>query len=277
MALSNISRNLVFRRAGHFIAIPYQQNGLPDYKRMYNSKVGIVQQIQRNFSRNTIDLPDGNSDYPAAQYITTQEGTNTITMSTYDPELEAIMAGAEVLEGETANSAMWELANFVVPETGEAEYTFPDNKVPSRPDEAFVLKDIYGNTFEATGSGADIGEGKYFYDSGAKKLVVSDTYAGQTLYLSYEYTGADVYEVAYKENPSRAVFQFIIVGTVLNLDESKEYKVVIVYDRCAVTGEITPPVQSTDPSSGWTMTVNVLKPRDGRKPVDIKFEGLAAN
>ncbi len=90
--------------------------------------------------------------------------------------------------------------------------------------------------------------------------------------IQYAYKGTNVVAVNYQENPKITTFMAIVIGNTKDKDQSTEQRLNIVVDRCTVSGAVTPPTQSNDPTQGWTVTTNVLKPRSGNSPVKVKFE-----
>ena len=161
MAGSTLRKDLVFPVAGHFLFVPYGTNGLPDMTKAYNSNKGVVVSIQRAMTLNTTPLPDGNSPYPAAEYVTTQEGTMTYVLSTYDPQLEALVAGASFEDGTSTDGEMWTIASETVPSA--AEYKLTLDPRPKSKDQ-IVIEDMYGNKFEHEDTAPSAGS-KFTYDS----------------------------------------------------------------------------------------------------------------
>ncbi len=114
MAKKTLSKTLVFPKAGHFILVPYGAGNKLNFSKAYNSRSGIVNSITRESSLNTVDLPDGNSTYPAKTYVQTQAGTVTMQLSTYDPRLEALLSGATYQENEQVREEMWYNGELIV-------------------------------------------------------------------------------------------------------------------------------------------------------------------
>ncbi len=275
-----ISPALVFPVAGHFILIPYNDKGKPDMTRAYCSNNGVVVSIARDMTLNTTDLPDGNSPYPAAKYVTTQEGTLTYVLSTYDPELEALVSGAKYKDGSPSDNAdMWVIHNTSIPASTPYEITFDEGKQPKSIDNISIT-DTFGNNFEATAGGAGalakgaLTAGQFSYDSSTKKITFAEADAGKDIGITYSYAGKEIVSVEYQENPKITTFMAIVIGETKDKDETSSQRVNVVVDRCTVSGAVTPPTASNDPTTGWTLTTNVLKPRAGHNPVIVRFEPI---
>lgn len=268
-----LRKDLIFPRAGHFIFVPYGANGMPDLKRAYSSAHGVVVSISRDNSLNTVTLPDGNSPYPAGEYVQTQEGTMTYVLSTYDPELEALIAGAEYHVGDSKDDEMWTINAFIVDNATHA-ITFEEGAKPISADKLFI-KDNIGTEFKAQSSAESLSaSGMYHYDSATGKLTFAEADKDKSVIVSYAYKGKDIVSIEYRENPKITTFMAIVVGQTKDKDEATEQNVNIVVDRCTVSGAVTPPTQSNDPTQGWTLTTKVLKSRSGQKPIKVKFEPI---
>lgn len=267
---STMRKDLIFPVAGHFMFIPYAATGMPDYTRAYVSANGVVVSISRENSLNTVDLPDGNSPYPAATYVQTQAGTMTYVLSTYDPELEALIAGADYHNGDAVDAEMWTILPMTITTSGK-EKVFEEEGAPISADK-IVVKDIFGNAFTLGESASGLTEGQFYYDTGTHTLTFSESDDGKSVNIVYAYNGKEITSVEYQENPKITTFMAIVVGNTKDKDQSTEQKTNIIVDRCTVSGAVTPPTQSNDPTQGWTVTTNVLKPRSGNSPVKVKFE-----
>lgn len=270
MAGSTLRKDLVFPVAGHFLFVPYGINGLPDMTKAYNSNKGVVVSIQRAMTLNTTQLPDGNSPYPAAEYVTTQEGTITYVLSTYDPQLEALVAGATFEDGTSTDGEMWTIASETVPSA--AEYKLTLDPRPKSKDQ-IVIEDMYGNKFEHEDTAPSAGS-KFTYDSSGGTITFNVADAGKAINIVYCYDGTAVTSVSYLENPKKATFMAITIGQTKDKDEVTFQNVNVIVDRCTVSGAVTPPTASNDPTQGWTLTTSVLKPRAGKNPVKVKFENV---
>lgn len=272
MAKNTMRRDLVFPVAGHFMLIPYSSNGMTDLTRAYMSTVGVVQSISRDSTLNTVTLTDGNSVYAAAEFVTTQDGTMTYTLGTYDPELEALVSGADFKSGDATDKEMWAFLPFNITSTTK-EKVFEETGHPISIDQ-IAVKDEFGNVFTKGESSSGLTEGQFYYDTGTKTLSFSENDAGRSVYVAYAYEGANVTSIEYKENPKLTTFMAVVIGNTKDKDESSEQRVNIVVDRCTVSGSVTPPTQSNDPTTGWTLTTKVMKSRTGQKPIKIKFEPI---
>lgn len=449
MAQKTLSKTLVFPQAGHFLLVPYGAGNKLDYSKAYNSRSGIVNSITRETSLNTVDLPDGNSTYPAKTYVQTQAGTVTIALSTYDPRLEALISGATYRENEQAQEELWYdttltvsksentnttksntlIANraslssqtIAIREAGPAmkedgtqvenfdyaaaygqlgvklnlktatidtenldltkiptltevvhtidgikraymgiQFTAPDsavkvkvshipnfdnaetvdltkesqdvykgqyidyigfaaevngewekmpqrsiafyfqwldaennvikntiktinvqgtvsyssilNPVPNNVEQLQVI-DQYGNLFEAVDSVATpVTKGHFFIDTDTGEIKFSAEDKDETLYLAYSYYATNTAIVEYSESPKMSTFQAIIINETKEMNETSYQRVNTIIDKCSVSGSITPPAQTNDPTGGWTITFSIAKSRSGKSPITIKIE-----
>ncbi len=450
MAKKTLSKTLVFPKAGHFILVPYGAGNKLNFSKAYNSRSGIVNSITRESSLNTVDLPDGNSTYPAKTYVQTQAGTVTMQLSTYDPRLEALLSGATYQENEQVREEMWYNGELIVSksennntrsninltsraslsnqtitirEPGPAvkddgtsvenfdyanaytqlgiklnlktatietenldlskiptltevvhtidgvkraymgiQFTAPDSavkvkvshtpnfenantidltkesqdvyngqyidyigfaaevngeweKMPQRsisfyfqwldaenkpikttiktinvqgtvsyssilnpiPNnvEQLQITDQYGNLFEAVDSIATpITKGHFFIDTDTGEIKFAADDKDETLYLAYTYYGTNIATVAYSESPKMSTFQAIIINETKDMNETTYQRVNTIIDNCSVSGSVTPPAQTNNPTGGWTITFSISKSRSGKNPIMIKFEQL---
>lgn len=266
---SNFRKDLIFPKAGHFMFIPYAPNGMPDYSRAYSSQHGVVVSISRDNALNTVDLPDGNSPYPAATYVQTQSGTMTYVLSTYDPELEALVAGAAYKNGNATDTEMWTMLAITLEK--ENTYIFQDEATAPNNAENIVIKDVYGNRLTMAETAEALTEGQFHYDSTTYTMTFSTEYKEQSLFIVYSYNGQNITSVEYLENPKITAFMAIVIGETQDKDKASTQMMNVVVDRCGVSGSVTPPTSSNDPTQGWTLTTNILKPRAGHSPIKVKF------
>lgn len=226
--------------------------------------------IARDNALNTVDLPDGNSPYPAATYVQTQSGTMTYVLSTYDPELEAIIAGADYKNGDATDTEMWTMLPLTL-EGEDATYVFNDENLAPNDVKNIFIKDSYGNRLEMAETAESIADGQFFYDTTTHTFTFHEGFKEQMLYISYTYNGTAITAVEYLENPKITAFMAIVVGETEDKDKATRQRLNIVVDRCGVSGSVTPPTSSNDPTQGWTLTTNILKPRAGHSPIKVKF------
>ncbi|MDY3988805.1 MAG: hypothetical protein SOY88_05735 [Massilioclostridium sp.] len=266
-----MNKALVFPKAGHIKVTPYNAQGELDVSKMWVSTHNIVKSIKRANSTTTSELPDGNSLYPAAEYATKEEGTLTVGFSTYDPTLEATVKGAEYTEDTEAASVFERIESFEIPESGAItlKYAVKDENF------AIHIHDSFGNVFtQADGSTPAAGTFKAtIAESGEKiaTLTFATEDAGTSVYVSYESYTTGVSGFAYDETPKTPMFQVVIIGETKAYATGQTMDTNITIDRASLSGGITPPEQTNDPTGGWEIAFKIGKPRPGYKPVDVKF------
>lgn len=224
---------------------------------------GAVVSITPNVNVNTQELPDGNSDWPAAQPVTGREGTIAVELSFMSPELYAFLMGTNVeeLENETMTVVDYEA---IIPEDS------PSIELPHEPvDGSILLVDYEGTYFEivdnATADPLTQGQVKVDKD----KLTFSEEDAGKAVYVTYDWIALTTKRFGFPKSGTPYAFRATISGEAMGDDEATMYYANIIVDRTKAVGTINPPPLSKTPAP-QTITLQVLKPR-GDKAVDFKF------
>lgn len=227
---------------------------------------GAVVSITPNVNVNTQELPDGNSDWPAAEPVTGRDGTIAVELSFMSPELYAFLMGTKVdeLENETMTEIDYEV---IVPED---TYSI---ELPREPVKGSILiVDYKGTHFEIVdGDTADpLTQGQVKVDTtDANKLIFSDVDAGKAVYITYDWIALTAKSFGFPKSGTPYAFRATISGEAMGDDEATMYDTNIIVDRTKAIGAINPPPLSKTPAP-QTITLKVLKPR-GNKAVDFKF------
>lgn len=260
-----ISQQLIYKKAGTFILIPYV-NGVPTKANQY-IEAGVVDTIQRNASVTTSDMNDGNSTDPAHTYVTKTDRGYDVKLNTYSPKLDALLHGNTYLTGSDADKYIEVVLEHTISATALDITATPPETIDSTL-QLFVT-DRNGNLFT---SATEAATGKYVFDTSAKTLTFSTTDAGTEVLVDVVYDASTdgVVEIQSADNPSLPQFQAVIIGQVENKDEGVIYNTVSTLDKVVATS-VTLPNQSNQPGGAWSFALKSQKPRAGHKAHDLKI------
>lgn len=226
---------------------------------------GAVVSITPNVTVNTTPLPDGNSDWDAAEPITGREGTIAVELSFMPPELYAFLMGTTV--DDLQNTPMPVIDHEItIPEV--SPYTV---KLPHTPDisRTIMLVDMNTSAWAKTAYTSAVPTTGQFTVS-ADVVTFNSADAGKPVFITYDYTALAAKSFGLPKSGDGFAMEAVISGEAMGEDESTPYDVAIIVDRCKATGTINPPPLSRAPAP-QTITLKVLKPRGTNKAVDFKF------
>jgi len=245
---------LVYKRAGHLELFRYR-----DSKRfLYN---GIVQSIAASITNNTVDLEDGNSDWPWT-FSTGKTGSNvTFNLNSFNPMLYAALSASEYEEEE--DLAIRRIEEISVP--SESPYTVTLKKAPEA-DTLVVVNEDNSPFVEGTPSGA--GE----YSLASSTLTFNEEDAGINLVVAYDYKASGAGHMEMAEQTNNDIFRVTVAGEATKKDnEGIVIPDALTFDRMIASGELAWPTRQREPQ-GWNFTMNIQKPRSGYKAVDYRVE-----
>lgn len=240
---------LIFKRAGHLELFRYRD----EQRFLFN---GVVQSITPGITQNTVDLEDGNSDYPRT-YSTNKTGQVTINLNSFQPRLYAALLSAEYELDESYT--MRRIEPLTIPETApyelELQYTPEATSlvVHNEDDEAFDVGDTEPD------------EGEYILDE--KTLTFNAADAGKRIVVAYD-TAIPSHYLGLPSKTNLDVFRLTISGEATDANNEGVTKPdSMVFDRVRPSGEIAMPARQNTPQ-GWSVTFAVQEPRPGYKVVD---------
>ena len=226
---------------------------------------GAVQSISQSVNIKTTELPDGNSDWPAAEVDTGREGTITINLSMMPVGLYAFLMGVTVEE----------LSNTPMPVSDE-ELTIPDASpfavtLVHTPDTSrpIVLVGQDASAWAQTASVSAVPTQRQ-YTISAAAAIFNSADAGAPVFITYDWTALTAQSFGLPKLGSRFAMQCEINGEATGEDESTLYDAAIIIDKCKATGNINPPELGREPKP-QSITLKVLKPRGTNKAVDCKY------
>lgn len=253
---------IFFSKAGKFKLTKYK-GGVPstDPADTY-FRNGAIQSIIPSVNTTTTSLPDGNSDWPAAEPDTGKEGNVTVNLSFMPIELYAFLMGTTVDE----------LTNTPMPVI-DHEITIPDAspfevKLPHEPDTTRPIILVGTDASAWAKVDATPTQGQYSVSASAVEFNSAD--AGKSVFLTYDYKALTAKSFGFPKSGSREALQFVASDEATGEDESTLYDAAVIIDRCKATGTINPPEMSREPKP-QSITLKVLKPRGNNKAVDFKF------
>jgi len=245
---------LVYKRAGHLELFRYR-----DSKRfLYN---GIVQSIAASITNNTVDLEDGNSDWPWT-FSAGKTGSNvTFNLNSFNPMLYAALTASEYAEEN--DLAIRRIEEISVP--SESPYTVTLKKAPEA-DTLVVVNEDNSPFVEGTPSGA--GE----YSLASSTLTFNEEDAGINLVVAYDYKASEGRHMEMARQANDDIFRVTVAGEATKKDnEGIVIPDALTFDRMRASGEIAWPTRQREPQ-GWNFTMTIQKPRPGHKAVDYRVE-----
>lgn len=256
---------IYFPKAGKIMFNKYV-NGIP--VRSPETSVfrnGAVVSITPNVTINTTPLPDGNSDWDAAEPVTGREGTIAVELSFMPPELYAFLMGTTV--DNLQNTPMPVIDHEItIPEASPFEVSLGHTPDIAR---SIMLVDMDASAWSKTAHASTVpSAGEFTISADVVKFNSSD--AGKPVFLTYDYTAQAVKSFGLPKSGDGFAMECVVSGEAMGEDESTPYDVAVIVDRCKATGTINPPPLSRNPAP-QTITLKVLKPRGTNKAVDFRF------
>ncbi len=253
---------IYFSKAGKFKLIRYK-NGVPstDPKDTY-FRNGAIQSIVPSININTTALPDGNSDWDAAEPDTGKEGNVVVNLSFMPIELYAFLMGTTVDELTSASMPVID-HEITIPDASPFAITLPHAPDTARP---IILVDADASAWAKVSATPAKGQ----YSVSASSVTFSSADAGKSAFITYDYTAATAKSFGLPKSGSREALHFVASDEATGEDESTFYDAALIIDKCKSTGAINPPEWSKEPKPS-SFTLKVLKPRGNNKAVDFRF------
>ena len=226
---------------------------------------GAVQSISQSINIKTSELPDGNSDWPAAEVDTGREGTITINLSMMPIDLYAFLLGVTVESLVNTPMPMID-EEIIVPDASPYAVTLPHTPDTTR---AIILVGQDASAWAQTSSVSAVPTARQ-YTISAAAAVFNSADAGKSVFLTCDYTALTAQSFGLPKSGSRFAMLCEIQGEATGEDESTLYDTAIIVDKCKATGNINPPELGREPKP-QSITLKVLKPRGTNKAVDFKF------
>lgn len=255
---------IIFSKAGKLMFTKYVNGALARNSTNSFFRNGAVQSIVPSIEVKTTSLPDGNSDWDAAEPDTGKGGSFVVNLSFMPIELYAWLMGTTVEQ--LTNTQMW---------TNDEEILIPDDS-PYTVELAHtpalgttILVDQNASAWAKTASVSAV-PATTQYTISAAAAVFNSADAGKAVFLTYDWTALTANGFGLPKSGSRPTMECIISGEATGEDESTFYDVNLIIDRCKSTGNINPPELSREPKP-QSITLKVLKPRGNNKAVGFKF------
>lgn len=253
---------IFFQKAGKLMLTKYV-NGVPVRSAETSYfRNGAVESITPSVTINTASLPDGNSDWAAAQPDIGKEGQITVNLSFMPIELYAFLMGVEVEDLAQEPFPVID-HEIIIPEASPYVVTLPQEPDTERP---IILVDADASAWAKVSAAPAKGQ----YAISAAVVTFNSADAGKSVYITFDYKAAVVKSFGLPKSGSRPAMECVISGEATGEDESTFYDAAIIIDRCKATGTINPPPMSRNPQP-QSITLQVLKPRGNRKAVDFRF------
>jgi hypothetical protein len=253
---------LFFKKAGKLMFTKYVNGVLTRNSTNSYFRNGAVQSIVPTVNVKTTPLPDGNSDWDAAEPDTGKEGSLVINLSFMPIELYAWFMGTTV-EALT-NKQMWAVdEELLVPEASPYQVTLEHTPALG----TTMLVDQDASAWAKTASVSAVPT-QAEYTVSATAVIFNSADAGKSVFITYDWTALTADSFGLPKAGSRSVMECIISGEASSEDESSTVPINMVVDRCKTTGNINPPEMGREPKP-TSITLKVLKPRGSNKAIDI--------
>lgn len=262
-------KNIIYPKAGKIILVRYTPEGILSVNNdSLVGNTGVVERIESAIEIQTNDLPDGNSDWPMGSYDTGTNGSITVAMSNFNAKLYSALTGANYSPG-MQDAQMWSADEEVLVEKdSDNKFTFKLGHTPA-PDGSIVLVDEMSSPFVKVSGVPAAGQ----FSVSSNVLTFSSADEGKNLFATYDWVATEAVNLALPTLASRPVYQAIIETEATDKDLLKRYAANIVVDKCKADGSIAPPPQQRQ-AQGWSFSLKVLKPRNGKNPVYWRFTEL---
>lgn len=256
---------ITYSKAGKLMLTKYV-NGVPT-RSATNSyfRNGAVQSIVPNVNIKTTSLPDGNSDWDAAELDTGKEGTVTVNLSFMPIDLYAWLMGTTV--DDLVNTPMPAIdEEIIVPAASPFTVSLAHTPDTSR---AIILVGQDASAWAKTANASAVPtQAQYTISAAAASFNSAD--AGKSVFITYDWTAIAAKSFGLPKAGSRPAMECVISGEAIGEDESTFYDSAIIVDKCKATGNINPPELGREPKP-QSITLKVLKPRGNNKAVDFRF------
>lgn len=262
-------KNIIYPRAGKIILVRYTPDGILSVNNdSVVGNTGVVERIESAIEIQTNELADGNSDWPMGNYDVGTNGSVTVTMSNFSPKLYAALTGADYNPG-LQEAQMWSADEEVIVEKGnDNNYTFKLKQTPA-PNGSIVIVDEMSSPFVKVSGTPSAGQ----FSVSGNVLTFSSADEGKNLFATYDWIATEAVNLALPTLASRPVYQAIIETEAADKDLLKKYVANIVIDKCKADGSIAPPPQQRQ-AQGWSYSLKVLKPRNGKNPVYWRYAAI---
>ena len=265
MANTTLSQELIYKKAGTFILIPYT-NGVPDKSKQY-VEAGVVDTIRKTKATTTVDMNDGN-DIPCTHLCYQRSGRIRHYPQHLQPQTRC---HAPRLRLPDRHRCRQQHETIVKHNIGTDALDLTHTAHLCGRCTADFVSDHDGTVFTSTTS--DPSAGQFKFDTSAKTVTFASADAGKEVLVDVIYQGTDVVQIQAPETPTLPVFQVVILGDVCSANESQQYRTVSTIDRVSVAN-VTLPNQSNQPGGAWTFSLNAKKPRSGHKAHDLKIDPI---
>jgi len=255
-------RPIIFNKAGKLSLTKYVEGMLEHIPKNMCVRNGVVQSIQDTSTFNTVDMPDGNSDWPMGVYDTGVSSQILVTMSSYVAELHAYLLGVSVEDLQSTNMRINDeeiLVPDVSPYSVKLKHAPNDNMTP-------ILVNEDGSPFVKVSSSPEMGQ--FAVSTNVALFNISN--AGENVYVTYDWTSDMAKSFGLPKTANRPTMYAVVSGEAMSEDESSLYDTNTIIDKCKATGDISPPQKGREPQP-WSFTLRVLKPRGNNKAVDFKY------
>ena len=226
----------------------------------------VCDSISKKKSLKTYDIPDGNSNYPAATLTEGVEDTVGIGLNTLT---DATLAFVQNTEIKKAAGTIKEFAQVVVPYEDPYEIATLGKIVgePTVLDSEDVPFTIATEATEPTTNEFKVTAGT---SEEPDKITFSADDAGKSISLVYVFEAKEVTSYDEDENPINPVLQIEIIHETLSRDSTKRYKNNSIISRAQLTGDID---QTFKKQAGTTtLSFKTVKPAGSKVVYNKKTE-----
>lgn len=226
----------------------------------------VCDSISKKKSLKTYDIPDGNSNYPAATLTEGVEDTIGIGLNTLTDETLAFLQNSKINK---AAGTIKEFAPAKIPDVAPYEIKTL-GKIVGDP----IVLDSEDVPFTKAEGEVEPTTKQFKVTAGTleepDKIVFSADDAGKEIFLVYTFEAKEVTSYDEDENPINPVVQIEIIHETLSRDKTKRYKNNSIISRAQLSGDID---QTLKKQAGTTtLNFKTVKPAGSKVVYNKKTE-----
>jgi hypothetical protein len=255
---------IIFAKAGKVLITPFNSDGTLDMAGKGVGADSIVESVHPTIAPKFQDIPDGNSDWPAATVTTGVDGKIQVTFSTYHADLHATLIGQPMAS--LTNKPVWALGVDYTIDATAGTVTLLATPVGDP-----IVRGLTGTAYTKVASGPTATQ----YSITGSVLTFAVSEKGKPVKVSYQRTAATATEFGLPESSTFPMVNIVIDGEARNLAGTSVQDCNILVDRAMLDGSVDFPDMKRAPGN-WVITLKVVKPRGGFLPLDVIFAPNAA-
>lgn len=231
----------------------------------------VVESITFSTTATMEEIPDGNSPFPAAEYVTEETGTASIVINTIDPILEAHQRGLEIVPLTETDKMTILREGYKIPAKGEESATDITLKLNNTLPDPIGLLEIVGAdgvAYEKVNGTGTLATGKYQVKDG--EIVFATADAGKGIEVSYEFLPKSGVKLVKIEGSVAGNVRLVLTNTyVATKHMPLKFATQVVIDQAQPNTDSEKAWQETP--AGTTIEFSINRPRAGYNAYEIYY------